>query len=190
MTEPPKAINEATVQLGEVPMKPPKLATMKSNNYLLNVLLAMAAQDRGGCFGINIRADGTVAEGAVANCALVTKDGALVTPRFDDILSGTTVRKAMELARKHLIGEGKLLREVRQEVVPLSALYDAAEVMMLCGDLGVNPVKELDGKTIGSGEAGPVAVALKRLILQEVYEADAEHIELDYTNPAKRARSA
>eukprot|EP00438_Fugacium_kawagutii_P012942 Skav231701 [mRNA] locus=scaffold1306:48396:57107:- [translate_table: standard] len=30
----------------EVPMKPALLATLKSNNYLLNCMLAMAAQER------------------------------------------------------------------------------------------------------------------------------------------------
>ena len=75
---------------GQVPMKPTLLATLKSNNYLLNCLLAMSAQERvlasvastaramsicacpgaarkaallfywplqerGGCYGINIR---------------------------------------------------------------------------------------------------------------------------------------
>mmetsp|Transcript_69637 Transcript_69637/g.123277 ORF Transcript_69637/g.123277 Transcript_69637/m.123277 type:complete len:349 (+) Transcript_69637:40-1086(+) len=174
-------ISEATVPVSEVPMKPDLLATVKSNNYMLNCLLAMAAQDKGGVFGINVRADGTVAEGCVANCAIVTKDGLFITPPFENILCGTTVRKAMELAKEHLIGEGHgKLKDVRQEPLQKSALFEAAEVMMLCGDLGVNAVRSLDGKTIGSGEAGPIAKALLALIVKDAFEGKAEHLELKY----------
>ena len=37
--------NRGICQLEQVPMKPTLLATLKSNNYLLNCLLAMSAQD-------------------------------------------------------------------------------------------------------------------------------------------------
>ena len=43
-------IPEATVL--DTPMKPPLLATIKSNNYLLNVLTHMEAVDRAGTFGV------------------------------------------------------------------------------------------------------------------------------------------
>ena len=45
-----------------------------------------------------ITTDGKLAESAVLNISFVTKDGVFLTPKFDDILAGTTVRKAMELA--------------------------------------------------------------------------------------------
>ena len=41
-----------TVPESVVPLKPPHLAELKSNNYMLNALTMMAAQDRGGTFGI------------------------------------------------------------------------------------------------------------------------------------------
>ena len=69
-----------------------------------------------GCFGAGD--DGTVAEGCVANCAIVTKEKVFMTPppavfalsrmlalRFDGILKGTTVRKAMQLIKDKLLGE-------------------------------------------------------------------------------------
>ena len=39
-------LSEATVPESEVPFKPPLLAEIKSNNYLLNSITAMAAQVR------------------------------------------------------------------------------------------------------------------------------------------------
>ncbi|CAJ1403050.1 unnamed protein product [Effrenium voratum] len=173
-----KGIGEALVPETEVPMKPALLATLKSNNYLLNCMLAMAAQERGGRFGINIRTDGTVAEGCVANCGIVTKDKVFITPPFDGILAGTTVRKAMELAKKHLMGEA--LKEVRQEILHKDQLFAAQEVIMFCGDLGVFPVTTLDGCTIASGEVGAVGKELKRLIWQVAFEGTEEHIQLTY----------
>ena len=44
-------IADVTVPTSEVPMKPPFLAQVKCNNYLLNALVMMAAQERGGTFG-------------------------------------------------------------------------------------------------------------------------------------------
>ncbi|CAE6957502.1 DAAT [Symbiodinium natans] len=161
-------------------MKPTLLATLKSNNYLLNCLLAMSAQERGGCFGINIREDGTVAEGCVANCAIVTADKVFITPPFEGILAGTTVRKAMDLAKKHLVGEGKVLREIRQETMHKEQLFSAQEVIMCSGDLGINPAITLDGQRVGNGEVGPVARELKRLIWEDAYDGAEEHIQLSY----------
>eukprot|EP00435_Cladocopium_sp_Y103_P012132 s701_g3.t1 len=175
-----KATTESLVPATEVPMKPTLLATLKSNNYLLNCMLAMTAQDRGGNFGINYRADGTISEGCVANCGIVTKEKVFITPPFDGILAGTTMRKAMQLIKEHLQGEDKEIKEVRQEPMHKDQLFEAKEVMMTSGDLGVAPVTSIDGKTIGDGQVGPVAKKLKELIWKEAFEGDNEHIKLTY----------
>lgn len=176
-------IGENTIPASVVPMKPPLLARVKSNNYMLNVLTAMASQEKGGKYGILVRDDGTVAEGCVANCALVTRDRVLITPPFGDILSGTTVRKSMEIARAKLVGAGKLLSDVRQEVVAVEALFAAEEVFMLSGDLHVSSIRILDGKPIGSqpaGQPGPVAVALLESLFEDAEQGNSDHIDLVY----------
>lgn len=175
-------INEATLlESGPVPIKPPLLATIKSNNYMLNCMQGMEARDKGGGFGIMVRDDDTVLEGCVANCAVVTKEGVLITPTFDNILNGTTVRKVMELARVHLVkAAGGLLRDVRQEVLKLPALYDAAELFLTCADLKVFAVGKLDGKTIGTGQRGPVAVQLHKLLQDDAQNGTGDHIEVKY----------
>ena len=75
-----------------VPLKPPLLAELKSNNYMLNALTMMAARDRGGTFGIGIDAAGNVRESCVLNVISVGADGVLRTPPFKRVLAGTTVR--------------------------------------------------------------------------------------------------
>merc|ERR1719171_1711442 len=132
-------------------MKPELLATTKSNNYMLNCLTAMAAQDNGGSFGILVRDDDTIAEGCVVNAAFVTKEREFITPPFDGILAGTTVRKAMELARKHMLKDGGLLRDVRQEPVTLQQAKNAVEVILIAGDCHIMAVKSLDKAPVGDG---------------------------------------
>ena len=94
-------IPEVTVR--DTPMKPQLLATIKSNNYLLNVLTHMEAIDLGGTFGILVDDDGYVAESCVLKAVFITKDHTLRTPPFDGILFGTTVRRVMDLASEVLI---------------------------------------------------------------------------------------
>jgi 4-amino-4-deoxychorismate lyase len=172
-----KILDEVLVE--DVPIKPTLLAQLKSNNYMLNCLTAMSAQERGGCFGIQLKNDGTVGEGCVANCAIVTQDDHFVTPEFVKILSGTTVRKAMELARKHLLTTG-LLKGIEQRVVKIEELRGAKELMMLCGDLKVFGVRNFDGKQVGTNDDHPVAHALQKLIAEDAENGSEEHIELKY----------
>jgi 4-amino-4-deoxychorismate lyase len=106
-------VSEYTVR--DVPLKPNFLANLKSNNYMLNALTAMSAQDRGGRLGILVDADNNIAESCVNNCLYVTDDDRLVTPPFDNILAGCTVRKCLELGHK-LVAEG-MLKSVSQETV-------------------------------------------------------------------------
>jgi 4-amino-4-deoxychorismate lyase len=176
-----KAIKETTMRISEVPMKPPLLARVKSNNYMLNCITGMEAQKKGGTFGIAIRDDDTVAEGCVVNCACITKDRVLLTPQFGDILSGTTIRKAMALVQANLVGDGKPLQAVRQEIVPLTTLKAAEEVMLMGGDTHLWPVSHIDGEPVGRGIAGPVAKQIYELLLQDANtESSEDHIKLHY----------
>jgi len=176
-----EAISEVTVRTSEVPMKPPLLARVKSNNYMLNCITAMEAQKRGGKFGLAIRHDDTVAEGAVCNCVVITSEKVWITPAFDDILAGTTVRKAMQLARAHLIGDGGLLKEVRQEVLSLATLRDAEEVFLMSGDTHVFPVTKLDDKPVGNATIGPVAAKIMELLEEDAQKEQGEdHLKLEY----------
>jgi len=94
----PKLGTGLSEALVSVPMKPPLLATIKSNNYLLNALTAMEAQDNGGTLGVQTDAEGFVTEQAVGCIAIVDNDGVMRTPPFDQILRSTTLVRALELA--------------------------------------------------------------------------------------------
>ena len=141
----------------DVPMKPDLLATIKSNNYLLNVLTHMDSADRGGQFGVLVHPDGTVAEGAVVNVCFVTDDGTLLTPPFDGILKGTTVRRVFDHARDVLVPAG-VLQAVEQRPVPVAEVRGRVrEMFMLGGDTHVFPVVAWDDEPVGDGTVGPIA---------------------------------
>lgn len=178
-------IPEASVPESLVPLKPPLLAELKSNNYMLNALTMMAAQERGGTFGIAVDSSGQITESCVNNVVVVGKDRVMRTPPFDGILRGTTARRCMELARQHLVrnddqsdDEEPLLAAVNQEPVALEAALAAAEVILVGGDMHVLACVSLDGHPIGDGKPGPVSRALRDLL-----EADAAQCSDDNHQP-------
>jgi len=170
-----KGIKEYVVN---VPLKPDLLATLKSNNYMLNALTAMASKDRGGHYGVLVDTDGFICESCICNCVFVTKDRRLVTPPFNKILAGTTARKCLELA-KVLVEKG-LLTDVSQEPVPLSAAYDSAEMVLVGGDSHLTPVTHLDDRQIGDGRVGQITKHLIEMIQRDMEEGTEDHYELSY----------
>jgi 4-amino-4-deoxychorismate lyase len=168
----PKAVDApgvAEVTVG-VPLKPKLLATMKSNNYLINALTAMEAEDAGGALGIQLDADGCVVESSIASIAIVGADGVLKAPPFDHALASTTLIRALELAAKWTTNPPRaraaagapplpLLAGVTQAPVPLAEAYAARELLSLGGG-GIVPITALNGRTIGDGRPGPVFRAL------------------------------
>lgn len=172
-------IAEATVV--DTPMKPELLATIKSNNYLLNVLTHMEAADLGGLFGILVDTDGWLAEACVLNTAFVTDQGCLVTPPFEGILRGTTMRRVLQLASDVLVPEG-LLADVRQERVRANDRRGEAsrEMFLTGGDTHIFPVTSWDGETVGDGNVGPVSQRLLKLLEHEAAAGPSAGDPTDY----------
>src|SRR6266545_441763 len=83
------------------PIKAPLYAITKATNYLPNVLMQMEAKEGGFDNGVFIDENGNVGESSNMNMAFVTKQGVLVHPKFDHILSGCTSLRLLELARAH-----------------------------------------------------------------------------------------
>mmetsp|Transcript_9791 Transcript_9791/g.32088 ORF Transcript_9791/g.32088 Transcript_9791/m.32088 type:complete len:341 (+) Transcript_9791:556-1578(+) len=162
------ACAEATVS---VPLKPPFLATMKSNNYMLNALVAMEAEDKGGEHGLQITPEGTIAEGSICNYAFVLNKGGggleLCTPKFDRILAGCTVGRALEIVAAGA-REGELAVSVRDVTLAEVRAPGALVEMMKLGGSFVSPVTQWDGEQVGNGEVGPVTRAVARAIDEDM----------------------
>ena len=178
-------IPEATVL--DTPMKPPLLATIKSNNYLLNVLTHMEAVDRGGTFGVLVDDTGHVAESCVLNVAFITRDKVFRTPPFDGILLGTTIRRVMDLASTNLVQEGLISSVAQSPVLASEVSGDLISEMFLCGgDTHLFPVTSWDQIPVGEGEVGPVATRLLELLEQEAFGTGfgetADFIDVPYAD--------
>ena len=117
--------------------------------------------------------------------AVVSAAGVLTTPPFERALAGTTVRRAMELARAAAARRGgpeanplgRLLTGVAQQRLSLADAAAAREVFLLAGDTHVFAVTTLDGKAVGDGRVGPVATALGSLLHDDAAHGSAHHSE-------------
>jgi 4-amino-4-deoxychorismate lyase len=161
-----------------VPIKPPFFARVKSTNYLPNVLVVLEAKDRGADNGIFIDGRGMVAEGSNMNVAFVTRDRVFRHPPFDAILSGITVQRLLQLARR-LVEQGEL-RDIKLGDVPVAEGHDAAEMMLVGSSVKVAPVVQWDGRPIGDGKPGPIAKKLLQLWREDVRGATDQLIPVPY----------
>jgi 4-amino-4-deoxychorismate lyase len=152
------------------PIKAPIYAVTKATNYLPNVLMQMEAKEKGFDNGVFIDENGNVGEGSNMNVAFVTKQGVLVHPNFDHILSGCTSLRRIELARAHRDRAQVSGVEVRD--ISVAEALDSREMVLLGSSIKVAPVVQWDDRTIGDGKPGPISKALLRLLDDDMRGGD------------------
>jgi len=165
---PPREKYEHGVSLRSslIPLKKDYFANIKSCNYLPNVLMRKEAEDAGVDYTVSIDEQGFLAEGPTENIGIITRSREFLVPRFDRILRGTTVTRAMELAES-LLDSGELVRMGEADLTPEDA-YNAAEMMMFGTSFDVLPVVNYDGYRIGGGQVGCFAGKLRQLLQEDV----------------------
>lgn len=171
------SVKAATVTEETVPLKPPLLARVKTNNYMLNVLQCMAAEDKGASVAIACREDGVITESSVANVAFITKDQRFVTPKFDQILRGTTIRKVMGFAEQ-LVSEGVLKAVLQEDLKVEDVKKNVVEAFLTGGDTHVKPITHWDGEVIGTGHVGEITKKLLEKLGKEAETGTGDHYEL------------
>ena len=145
----------------QIPPKESWLAQIKTCNYLPNVLMKKEAMVRHLDFTVSFDENNHVTESSTENIFILTKEGILKHPPFQNILNGTMMIRAFELAQK-LVGQSILKIEIGD--LSESDLLLAREVMMAGTTLDILPVVEYEGQKIGSGKPGPVAQELLKLL--------------------------
>jgi D-alanine transaminase len=125
---------------------------IKSVNLLANVLAREEARKAGVFETIFVR-DGLVMEGALSNVMAVLGGVLMTAPEGHRILSGVTRTVVLNLAKEADV-------RIEERFVPLDGLYGADEVFLTGTTLEVLGVVQIDGKTIGSGQPGPVTKTL------------------------------
>jgi len=129
---------------------------IKSVSLLPNVLAKQAARDAGAREAWLIDARGFVTEGASSNAWIITADGEVVTrPADNSILSG--ISRAVVLDA--MAARGLTFTERPFTIVEAKA---AREAFITAASQIVQPVTSIDGKPVGDGRPGPLALALRR----------------------------
>ena len=128
---------------------------IKAVTLLANVLQRQQAVE-GGCAEAILIRDGFALEGAASNLFAVL-DGVLLTPpKGNDILPGITRDLVVEIAQDNHI-------PLEQRKISEDELHNAEEVWLTSSTREVLPVIELDGKTVGKGQPGPLWVRMNTL---------------------------
>ncbi len=141
-------------------MMPPRVKL--SATYVNSILAKTDAVLSGFDEAILLNFDGKVAEGSGENI-FVVKDGELVTPPLTaNILPGITRTCIMRIAREEL-GIDTVERPIGR-----AELYLADEVFLTGTAAHVTPMGELDHRTIGDGEPGPITKAVQDIYFKAI----------------------
>jgi branched-chain amino acid aminotransferase len=89
-------------------------------------------------------------------------------PTSAAILAGITRDTTIQLLREHGV-------EIREELISRDALYIADEVFLTGTAAEITPVREIDHRKIGRGEAGPVTRRLQESFFSIVKGSDGKH---------------
>lgn len=145
-----------------IPAKQSYLATIKSIDYLPNVLMKHEAEEKGYDFPFCFDADGFLAEGATENVCIVDEAGRLVIPEFTNALAGTTLLRAVDLVKSEM---PIIFRSISEEEILL-----AREVIIVGTTGDAIPVVRFNGKPIHDVKPGPVAKRIRELLRQDLID--------------------
>ncbi|HKI61261.1 MAG TPA: branched-chain amino acid transaminase [Mariprofundaceae bacterium] len=142
----------------------------KANGQYINSMLALSDALRDGYDeALLLDVDGFVAEGSGENFFMV-RDGVIYTPELTSALDGITRATVIQLAEE----EGYQVREKR---ITRDEVYVADEAFFTGTAAEVTPIRELDGRSIGSGSRGPITEKLQTKYFDVVHGRSAGHID-------------
>jgi branched-chain amino acid aminotransferase len=150
-------------------MAPPR--TKATGIYINSALAKSEALQADFDEAVMLTAAGNVCEGSGENIFLI-RDGVVSTPAAaDNILEGITRRGIIHLFRE------ELGLDVVERSVGRSELYVADEVFLCGTGAQVAPVIEIDRRTVGDGEPGPLTLRVKDLYWGIVTGANPKYAE-------------
>jgi D-alanine transaminase len=129
---------------------------IKSVALLPNVLARQAAREQGAREAWFVERNGLVTEGAASNAWIVTAAGTAVTrPTGHDILGGISREVVKDVLADIQVRLEERAFTVDEALAGREAFITAATQLVM-------PVVRIDGKPIGEGKPGPVALALRQ----------------------------
>jgi len=147
------------------------LTRAKVSGYYVNSQLAKReAKEAGFDEAVLLDTDGFIAEGPGENIFIVRKGVLKTTPMSSSILEGITRETILQLAEEHNI-------KIREERFTRDDLYLADEAFFTGTAAEVTPIREVDGRVIGSGKPGPITKQLQQSFFDIVRGKSAGHPE-------------
>jgi len=161
-----------------IPIKKSFFATIKSCNYLPNVLIKMAAIEANAQYAVALDEDGFLAEGSIENISVLNAEKILKFPGFERTLSGITANRVFQLADK-LVREN-MIKDVKFAMISPEEAYQAREIFLTGTSVNIIPVVSYDGKRIGEGSPGPVYSRLSTLLWEDMTQNRELLTEIDW----------
>jgi len=131
-----------------------------NGNYINSMLALREAIDTGCDEALLLDVDGFVCEGSGENFFMI-RNGTLYTPELTSCLEGITRDTVLSLAAEIGI-------PTREKRITRDEVYTADEAFFTGTAAEVTPIRELDGRIIGSGTRGPITESLQRLYFDHV----------------------
>jgi branched-chain amino acid aminotransferase len=136
--------------------------------YVSSVIAKRMALKSGFEEALMLDPQGYVAEGTGQNIFVVRHGVARTPPTSSAILAGITRDTTIQLLREQGV-------EVREELISRDELYIADEVFLTGTAAEITPVREIDHRRIGRGEAGPLTRRLQESFFSIVKGSDTKH---------------
>jgi branched-chain amino acid aminotransferase len=124
-------------------------STIKSLNYLNNILAKIEAKNAGALEAIMLNDQGYVAEATADNVFVVVKGVVLTPAASEGALKGVTRSSILDITRDLGIPQ-------RECDLTRYDLWCSDECFLTGSGAEVIPVVKLDGRTIGTGRPGPI----------------------------------
>lgn len=135
--------------------------TVKSLNYLNNILAKIEARQAGALEAIMLNQQGYVAECTADNIFIIQK-GTIITPAASaGALKGITRGSIFDIARELSI-------PIREADMTRYDVWCADECFLTGTGAEVIPVVKLDGRVIGTGKPGPITAAVLKSFRRRV----------------------
>jgi branched-chain amino acid aminotransferase len=131
-----------------------------SGTYANSILANLEATEHGYDEGLLLDVDGFVAEGAGENVFMIKNDR-IYEPELNSALIGITRDSVIQLA-------ADLGYKVEAKRLTRDDLYIADEVFFTGTAAEVTPVREIDGRSVGSGKRGPITEKLQSMFFDVV----------------------
>ncbi len=140
-----------------------------NGNYMNSMLALQEALACGADEALLLDTEGFVSEGSGENIFIV-RNGELATPDLTSALDGITRDTVVQLATEISL-KVSVRRITRDEV------YIADEAFFTGTAAEVTPIRELDGRPIGTGTRGPITERLQTLFFDQAYGRRDKHPE-------------